>query len=230
MQLVLDTTRTVPTPEGIELSLRLAGPLIRSLAWLIDLAIRLGVFMTLGQMLAFLSEFGAGVFFICWFIIDWFYPVLFEVYWRGATPGKRACHLAVLHDDGSPVGWSASFARNLIRIVDFLPFCYGFGLVAMLLNRDFKRLGDLAAGTVVVYVDQQKTAAKIPAAQAMPAPLPLKLAEQRAVIDFAQRQPMLTAERAAEIAELATPLVGDARGHTASIRLMQIANFLLGRR
>lgn len=230
MQLVLDTTRTVPTPEGIELSLRLAGPLIRSLAWLIDLAIRLGVFMTLAQVLAFLSEFGAGVFLICWFIIDWFYPVLFEVYWHGATPGKRACHLAVLHDDGSPVGWGASFARNLIRIVDFLPFCYGFGLVAMLFNRDFKRLGDLAAGTVVVYVDQQKTAAKIPPAPAVPAPLPLKLAEQRAVIDFAQRQPTLTAERTAEIAEFATPLVGDARGHTASVRLIQIANFLLGRR
>jgi hypothetical protein len=95
--------------------------------------------------------------------------------------------------------------------VDFLPFLYAFGLIAMLLNRDFKRLGDLAAGTIVVYRDKPAVRAPLPAARAVAPAVALTLSEKRAVLDFAERYATLTEARAAELAEHAVPLVGAAR-------------------
>ena len=150
---MLDTAREVPTPEGIELSLRLAGPVSRALAWAIDLVVRMAVIAAFGAVLGVLGKFGWGLFLILWFALEWLYPTVFEVYFDGATPGKKSLGLIVLHDDGTPVRLAASFTRNLLRAVDFFPALYGVGLMTMLLNRDFKRLGDIAAGTVVVYRD-----------------------------------------------------------------------------
>ena len=99
----------------------------------------------------------------------------------------------VLNDDGSPVRWSAALTRNLLRAVDFLPFLYATGLAAMLVNRDFKRLGDLAAGTVVVYREGAHRAALIPAAAPLAPPAPLSLGEQRTLLDLAERAPVLVA-------------------------------------
>ena len=94
----------------------------------------------------------------------------------------------MLNDDGTPVRWPGALTRNLLRAVDFLPFLYGVGLVAMLCNRDFKRLGDLAAGTVVVYQAEKAAAhAHIPQAPPIAPPVPLTLEEQRAVLDLAER-------------------------------------------
>ena len=148
---MLDTAREVPTPEGIELSLRLAGPVSRSLAWLIDFVVRVVAMAALSTALSLLGKFGIGLLLILWFALEWLYPTVFEVWFDGATPGKRSLGLIVLHDDGTPVRLPASLTRNLLRAVDFFPILYGFGLVTMLLNRDFKRIGDIAAGTVVVY-------------------------------------------------------------------------------
>ena len=225
----LDTIRPVPTPEGIEIVLRLAGPVPRALAWLIDLLLRVGVLLIAGWILALLDRFGWGAMLILAFLLEWLAMAAFEVWADGATPGKRALGLMVLHDDGTPVGWPAALVRNLLRAVDFLPAGYGFGLAAMLVNRDFKRLGDIAAGTVVVYREPAARAAAIPEAPAVPALRPLTLEEQRAVLDFAERAPILTPERAAEIAALAVALTGAAPGREAE-RLLEVANHLSGRR
>jgi hypothetical protein len=138
--------------------------------------------------------------------------------------------LAVLNDDGTPVRWPAALTRNLLRAVDFLPFLYGTGLVSMLANRDFKRLGDLAAGTVVVYQAEKAEANKnIPAAAAIAPPVPLTLEEQRAVLDLAERSTTLTQERVEELAELPVPLVGRLHGEGAARRLIGMANYIAGR-
>jgi hypothetical protein len=107
---------------------------------------------------------------------------------------------------------------------------YGFGLIAMLLSRDFKRLGDLAAGTVVVYRDPAVRHAAIPSAPPLPPPVSLSLTEQRTVLDLAARTPSLTAERAQELAGLAPHLTGGLQGQAALDRLLAIANYLIGRK
>lgn len=225
----LDTTRAVPTPEGIELTLRLAGPVPRALAWLSDLLLRLGTLMIAGWILALLGRFGWGTMLILAFLLEWLAAAAFEVWSDGSTPGKKALGLMVLHDDGTPVGWAAALVRNLLRAVDFLPLGYGFGLVSMLLNRDFKRLGDIAAGTVVVYRSPSHRPTTIPAAAPMPAPRALSLVEQRAILDFAERCVTLTPARAQEIATLAASITGAAPGHETE-RLLQVANHLSGRK
>jgi uncharacterized RDD family membrane protein YckC len=227
---MLDTARDVPTPEGIELGLRLAGPTARALAWVIDLVARIAATAVLGTVLGILGKFGGALMLIAWFALEWFYPVVFEVWFGGATPGKRALGLTVLHDDGTPVALSASLTRNLLRAVDFLPVLYGFGLASMLLSRDFKRLGDIAAGTVVVYREAAAQHAGVPAASPVPPPLALPLSEQRAILDLATRSTNLTSERAEELAALVPHLTGGRHGAAGLERLIAIANYLVGRR
>lgn len=226
---MLDTYRRVETPEGVELGLRVAGPGARALAWGLDAMIRVGIYLGAAIPLAFLGEAGMGLYLLCLFLVEWFYPVLFEVLRGGATPGKRRLGLQVLHDDGTPVGWSASTIRNLVRFADFLPVAYAAGLVAMLFHRDFKRLGDLAAGTVVVHLDQPFSAPRPEPGPAMPPPSPLTLEEQRAVIEFAQRQKSWTPQRAAELATCARALTGQS-GRDGVAALLAVANWLVGRR
>lgn len=239
---MLDTRRAIETPEGVELGLRLAGPAPRFLAWLIDMLIRGAIYLGLGMVLPFFGRMGIGLLLISFFLIEWFYPVLFEVYRQGATPGKRSMGLRVMHDDGTPVGWSASLVRNLLRAVDFLPLLYGFGLTSMLLSRDFKRLGDLAAGTLVVYSDKTPVPPSLPVVTPQAPPLPLTTPEQRAVVEFAERAALLTPERVNELADLAAPLTGlspsaststdgqaSAAG-TGARRLFEYANWLVGKR
>ena len=226
---MLDTARRVATPEGIELTLRLAGPVPRALAWTVDIATRIVALWVLAMVLGSLELFGTGVMFLAAFFLEWLFPAWCEARWNGMTPGKRALGLMVLNDDGSPVRWPAALTRNLLRAVDFLPLLYAFGLVAMLVNRDFKRLGDLAAGTVVVYREGALRAAQIPPAPPIAPPAPLSLVEQRTLLDLAERAPSLSAERVEELAELARPLIGGGRGDPGE-RVSRIANYLVGRR
>ncbi len=226
---MLDTYRKIETPEGVELQLRAAGPVARVLAFAIDLMLRGVILILLSIGLSIVGNFGMGIFLIVVFLMEWFYPVLFEVYRQGETPGKRLFGLRVLNDNGTPVGWGPSLVRNLLRAVDFLPSFYGFGLASMLLSRDFKRLGDLAAGTVVVYQDRALRSIAIPAVSAFAPPLGLNLAEQRALITFAERSQRLTEDRSEELADLLTPLTG-VQGRPGIQRLYQMANWLVGKR
>lgn len=223
---MLDTLSRVPTPEGFELTLRLAGPVSRALAYAVDLAIRGALFVAAYVSLAFLGGGGTGLLLLFAFVLEWLYPVAFEVWWNGATPGKRAFGLAVLNDDGTPVGLGASVTRNLLRAADFLPMLYAFGLVSMLCSRQFKRLGDLAAGTIVVYRERALVRSPIPAAAPLAPPFALTLEERRAVLDFAERHASLSSERANELAAHAVPLVA-ASAEPAGV-LLGIANHQRG--
>ena len=227
---MLDTTRRVATPEGIELTLRLAGPVPRALAWSVDFLLRVAVVLLVWMLAAYFGRAGWGLVLIAAFFVEWLLPAWFEASWNGQTPGKRAMGIAVLNDDGTPLRWPGALTRNLLRAVDFLPVLYGVGLVAMLANRDFKRLGDLAAGTVVVYSNEKiTTERKIPEATPIVPPLPLTLEEQRALLELAERSTSLTQERFEELAELPRPLVGNLDGPRAAARLIGMANHIAGR-
>jgi len=190
------------TPEGIDLLLRPAGLLSRSLAFAIDLIIR-GVLLTgLFFLLGTLGDFGTGLFVLSLFLINWWYMVLFEVLHQGRTPGKQIMGLRVIHDDGTPVGWSASLLRNLLRFVDMLPFGYTVGAFSCLQHPLFKRLGDIAAGTLVIYRDTLPPRPVLPDAAPLVAPVALTLDEQRALLAFAERQGQLVTPRAQELAAI----------------------------
>jgi uncharacterized RDD family membrane protein YckC len=219
----------VETPEGAEFELRVAGPVPRAFAWGVDCLIRFGGYFALLIVLGIVGEAGIGFFFLALFLGEWFYPVLFEVLRDGQTPGKRMFGLTVLQHDGAPVGWTASVLRNLVRFADFLPIAYGFGVVSMLASRDFQRLGDLAAGTVVVHAEPPAVGSRVPAADPLRPPVPLRSDEQRVVIDFAERLSTWSEARAREIASVARPLTG-ATGGASVARLTAFANWLLGRR
>ena len=225
---MLDTARRIATPEGIELTLRLAGPIPRALAWGIDLLIRGVILGVIAYTAAALKQSGMAIILLSAFLIEWLYPAWFEAT-RGATPGKRAIGLIVLNDDGTPVRWPAAMTRNLLRAADFLPTMYLAGFVAMVMNRDFKRLGDLAANTLVVYREQKLIPMAIPEAEPHAPGFALSITEQRAILDFAARSTGLTPERAEELAEIPQALTKGAAQGKAAARLIGIANYLVGR-
>ncbi len=224
----LDTTYTINTPEGIALELSPAGPVPRTLAWIIDLSIRTAFNVVMFGVMAFLGNTGLGIGLIIMFLLEWFYPVWFELRHHGQTPGKKLLQIYVAQANATPITPAASVVRNLLRVADFLPFCYGFGLISTLLTQRFQRLGDLAANTVVLHLDPPKPAMQ--AFQALPAapPLPLSLPEQQAIILFAQRQYTLTNERQDELAHMTGQLV--ANRQDASNYLKSIASWLTGQR
>ena len=227
---MLDTARRVATPEGVEITLRVAGPVPRALAYALDLAFRVAVMFAVMIAVSALGRFGSAIMLLSAFLLEWLYPVFFEVVSAGATPGKRAMGLIVLNDDGTPVRWPASLTRNLLRAIDFLPFMYFVGFCSMVANRDFKRLGDLAANTLVVYRDENPSSASIPLVSPIAPSAILSLAEQRTLLDFSERANRLTAERAAELAEIVAPLTDDRHGPAAVQHIVGIANHLVGRR
>src|SRR5688572_8548411 len=199
---VLDTVVTAETPEGILLELRPAGLSARFFAFLIDALIRFGVTYSLFFVvtLAQMGGLGFAILLIAMFLLEWFYPVVFELSRTGSTPGKRVYGLRVVMDNGLPVTPGASITRNLLRVADFLPAMFGFGIVSVLLRKDCKRLGDIAASTLVVH--DVRAAPKIELQQVEPiAPVrPLSPEDQSAVIALAARAPTLTGERLDELA------------------------------
>lgn len=228
----LDTLRSAETPEGVEIELRIAGAPVRFVAWFADTAIRFSVLVPVLGVLGAFGQAGYGIGMLVAFFGEWFYPVLCEVYWNGQTPGKRMMNLRVVRDDGAAVDWSASTLRNLLRFADFLPLGFLFGFVSILLTDESKRLGDLAAGTVVVHAEPELTRAVAPqlaeGAAAMP-PVPLTLDEQAAVVEFAERGAAWTLDRQAEVADQLAGLTGDT-GADGVLTLRSWARWLLGRR
>jgi uncharacterized RDD family membrane protein YckC len=225
----LDTLRRVETPEGIALTLRTAGAVPRALAFLVDLLIRLCIFFVCAMVLGMVQGLGFGLLLVAAFALEWFYPVLFELSRSAATPGKRALGLRVVMDDGMPVTLAASLLRNLLRVVDFLPALYLTGVLSMLWRADFKRLGDVVAGTLVVHDRDVSLHGNPPPAEPMAPAVPLTAAQQTAIVDWALRAPRLTAARAEELAALAAPALADGPG-TPGQRLLALAHWALGRR
>lgn len=228
---MLDSVVAAETPEGIMLELRPAGLSARFCAFAIDWGIRLGIFYLAAIIAGVLGGIGIAFWLILLFVLEWFYPVVFELSRSGATPGKSAMGLKVIMDNGLPVTPAASLTRNLLRFADFLPFGYGAAIVSMLLRGDGKRLGDLAAATLVVH--QPRPAPKATLAMVEPlAPLrPLAPRDQAALIALAARAPTLTAERLDELAALASSVQGPARpAAEVTRRVLGVAQWLLGRR
>jgi uncharacterized RDD family membrane protein YckC len=223
---VIDTTHRVQTPEGVELVLTVAGPAPRAIAWAIDTGLRLVVMFAAIAPLRFFGGMGMAAVFLLGFAFSWFYSVGFEVLRQGRTPGKQIMDLQVVHEDGTPVRWPASLLRNFMRSFDWLPSGYCLGTVVMCMNPGFRRLGDIAAGTLVIHTASAAPRAVIPAAAPLPPPIALALDEQRAVIAFAERAARLTGERARELAAIPQPLV--AGGEPRQL-LERIAAWLIGR-
>tara|TARA_R110002096_G_scaffold86020_5_gene198352 strand:+ start:14689 stop:15372 length:684 start_codon:yes stop_codon:yes gene_type:complete len=222
--LLLDTTHNIGTPEGVELKLPAAGLAPRSLAWLIDAMIKYTAVFVMMIVLGLFGKFGSGVSMIALFLLLWFYNVLFEVFNNGATPGKRALGLRVMNINGTPVDWSGSLIRNLIRFVDALPGCYAFGCTSVLLTKNFQRLGDLAAGTFVIHQPKKSIASKPNNAKPVAVILPLSLDEQHAIVSFGERASSLNTERSAELAKILQPVLPDVDAE----RLQGHASWLAG--
>lgn len=224
-RILVDTLRHVETPEGVELILRTAGPIARAQAYILDFVFRFILFIVFAFVLGVLGKTGNGIFLIFVFLIEWFYPVLFEVLKQGKTPGKRVMNIAVVRDDGRPLDWTSSIIRNFLRFADFLPFLYFFGTISMVLQKDFKRLGDLAAGTVVVYTDLVGVGRLLPDELPLQPPMNLSLVEQRAIVAFAERTDLLSIERQKELTELITPIIGK---QDSSKNLIAMARWIVG--
>ena len=229
---VLDTVVAAETPEGILLELRPAGLAARFYAFLLDWLIRLVIAYAAAIAAAFMGGFGMAFWLVLYFLLEWFYPVAFELGRSGATPGKSIVGLKVVMDNGLPVTPAASFTRNLLRVADFLPFMYGAAIVSMLLRRDSKRLGDLAAATVVVHQPQRPPKLKLDGVAPLAPVVPLAPSDQAAIVALAARAPTLTAERLDELAALASAVSGDAgrAGPNVTRRVLGVAQWAMGKR
>lgn len=153
---------TLETPEHVELHLELAGVGSRFLAGFIDSLVQVALIVGLGFAAGYTrwaitgdpSKMGMNIAIVAFssMLIIIAYYIIFEMAWGGQSPGKRMAGLVVVRDDGGPVGLSESAVRNILRIVDILPIYYTLGMASIFLTRKCKRIGDLAAGTIVIKV------------------------------------------------------------------------------
>jgi uncharacterized RDD family membrane protein YckC len=216
-----EDTRTIATPEGVELRLRLAGVGSRFAAGMIDFTIKSAIVLvialvfgiSLGGIPALIASGAALLFGMV------FFDVLFEVRSGGRTPGKRALGLRVVMKDGRPVGLRASAVRNLLRLIEGLPLSYVPAIISILATRSNQRLGDLAAGTVVVHERSATAAARADWARPVPTYTEtwdvsaVTAQELAAVRDFLRRRGDFTPQaRAALAARLAGALQGRVSG------------------
>lgn len=178
----------VPLPESVWLQLKVAGYGSRALAYAVDFLLRwvfilLTIFVVLFLLISFQidSEFITTIFDYVYafgrddlmspiaslmlafvFLVEWSYPVFFEVVKQGVTPGKKLFGLRVVDENGLPLSFNTSLIRTLFLLVDVLPLFGLVGLISMSLTRRSQRLGDLVARTMVVYDQQQTLRGKVP--------------------------------------------------------------------
>jgi uncharacterized RDD family membrane protein YckC len=152
---------SIETPELVAIDMPLAGIGSRFIAVLIDTLLWLACLLVLGLLFwavqpaveAFSllsSQWQVAIWTFAVFLLNWGYFTLFEAFWNGRTPGKRVARIRVIQRSGRPIGFLESLARNLVRYVDQVPFFYAVGVIVMFITRQHQRLGDLAAGTLVV--------------------------------------------------------------------------------
>lgn len=213
---LIDTVLEIDTPEHLAFRTRIAGPARRMFAYLIDLVIRAAIFFVLALVLETalgmlnLGGLATGVLLLTVFVLDWFYFVICELVTGGRSPGKIALKLRVVRPNGLPITWRESALRNLVRAADItlLPGAILLlGPVVMALDDKFRRLGDLAAGTIVVVEEATKVAKNtaVLADQAvlaeLPGSLPLDRSDLEALELFVNREHMSDARRE-ELAEI----------------------------
>lgn len=224
--MLLDTRQSLETPEGALLPLTPAGFGVRILAQTLDILIRFGISLVFVMIFSLLGRMGTGIALILTFLLEWFYPVFFEVTRNGRTPGKKWMGIRVVNDDGTPITFGPSLIRNLLRIVDFLPMMYLTGIIASLCNRQFKRLGDLAAGSMVIYEAPTTREPSFEVRGQLPVPADFSTDEQRALLGFAERSKFLSAERQSELALILQPVI---QAKDPVIAIKQMANTMVGK-
>jgi uncharacterized membrane protein SpoIIM required for sporulation/uncharacterized RDD family membrane protein YckC len=242
----LSNTVEVETPELVVLSYTIAGVGSRAYAALIDYTICFLIVLAADVAITFFfarsgglvrnmsASFAIAMIVLIQFAVLWGYYVLFEALADGRTPGKRLQRLRVVRDGGYSVTFGASAVRNLMRIVDMQPIVlYAVGMVSVLLSKSGKRLGDMAAGTIVVKEDfVRQPAVAEPGAGFSSALQPARLhaalsaAEFELLERFSQRQrdldPARRAQLTAQLAERLAPALADYSAATAAGRLGQL--------
>jgi uncharacterized RDD family membrane protein YckC len=177
----MDDSYRLDTPERVALAFEIAGLGSRSLATMVDALIQVGLILAfavaaglsgglvdrladrlVGRDETMLETVVVALAVLVIFTIIWGYYIFFELVWNGQTPGKRVIGIRVLTTSGQPITLAHSLIRNLVRLVDFLPSSYMLGAIVMLLNGRSQRLGDLAAGTLVVKEARTPTPRTLP--------------------------------------------------------------------
>jgi uncharacterized RDD family membrane protein YckC len=190
------------------------------LAYGIDLSIRLGGMSVVGFVVLLLTGwaspgFAYGLLLVLVFVVEWGYHTLLEWLWNGQTPGKRALGLRVIRRSGIPLDLVRSAMRNLLRAADIFPMAYAAGLITMFATGMQRRLGDFAADTIVVR-HRKVALSELPAlpedalelAPEAVASLRLRPRDIALIDAYFRRAPILSPERATELAEiLSQPLM-----------------------
>lgn len=230
----MDDRYIVDTPENISVSYGVAGIGSRFLAGIIDtLLIGLIYFVLLfavayaNSVMDEWSSVFVAIVVIVMFLITWGYYILFELLWNGQSPGKRLIGLRVVHTGGRPISFIGSAIRNLVRVVDFLPSMYALGVVTMFIDARSRRLGDLAAGTLVIKEERVVTLESLTSNQnnakyLLPLkpgePIPplelqhvdqLKMEEFELIHDFLTRRSHLSSSSRARLASQLAQLVSE---------------------
>ncbi|HEY5339946.1 MAG TPA: RDD family protein [Candidatus Aquilonibacter sp.] len=218
----MDRTLDVRTPESIQFSYELAGVGSRFLAVTLDLLIQIGIVLLLAWGVALAAghspsvaalhlhgdarvayNIGIAIVIAAVFLIFFGYFILFESLWNGQTPGKKLLGIRVVRDGGYPLDWAASLVRNLIRVGEMIAGFYIVSAFAAVFSPQNKRLGDLAAGTIVVRDARMESPEAL--LREMTAPVYAATAyvsgEERALIrKFLDRRDELIVPRRAELA------------------------------
>ena len=166
-----DTDLIVATPERVSFDYQVAGLGTRAVAQILDLLIVSAVIVAVVFVAEFAGALGQNtlatliaIFGIFVTVFGYFW--VSEAIWSGQTLGKKALRLRAIGDRGEPITFAQAGIRNLVRVADFLPYGYGVGLVVLFANGKGKRLGDLAAGTVVVKDSDSVALWQLPGARA----------------------------------------------------------------
>lgn len=215
MTVAIDTVLEIDTPEHLAFRTRIAGPGRRMFAWVIDLMlgglILFALVFLLGTVAAVGAEgVGTGLTFLALFVYNWFYFTIWEQLSGGRSAGKIALKLRVVRPDGLPITWRESILRNFLRAADIAlvpPYLLFLGPVVMALDAQFRRLGDMVAGTIVVVEEpsrmNQETAvgADPKILEDLPGRLPLDRTDLEALELFVNREHVSPARRE-ELAEI----------------------------
>ncbi len=241
VQDAIDLNAVVTTPENIRFEYRIAGPFRRLPALLLDFVMRIVIFLAICFFMALVGFTGRGLgsgflvlsVMIAWFALEWFYGMFFETYWNGQTPGKWLTKIRVLSADGRPINVYQATVRNFLRLADFAPMVslemfsadappmymiptFLVSLVCMILTPRFQRLGDLAAGTMVVVNERSWIPPNIKLedprvaslSEHIPANFQMNATLAKAIALYAERRSRIPVFRRLELAaHLAKPLL-----------------------
>ena len=206
-----DSSLEALTPEGVQFVLSPAGLPVRMLAYAIDKITQWLILITIAIISA-IFRFAVGMWFflILNFLVDWFYHIFCELAFGGQSLGKRLTGIRVVKSSGAPVDPASSFMRNLLRFADTFLFFFPIALITMSASRGFRRLGDWAGGTTVVYSRPFSrptgNISNFPAKyEPIIPPRSLSNDEKQAILNFARRYPLLGESRANEIAGIYAP-------------------------